>query len=274
MEWGMANRMHRMFNPVSGNSVMVAVDHGYFMGPTRRLENARATIAPLLPYADALGVTRGLLRHSVDPTSTTPILLRVSGGVTVLKEDLSHESVVTSMEEAVRLNVSAVALSVFVGAPHEHESLVHLSQLIDAGEECGMPVMSITAVGKELEKRDARYLALACRVSAELGARMVKTYYCENFEKVIEGCPVPVVCAGGPKLDTEKDALELAHGAIAAGAHGLDMGRNIWQSDHPVPMLKALRTIVHEKATVKEALSVLEEEKKMPPVAAKRAATA
>ena len=270
----MANRMHRMFNPVSGNSVMVAVDHGYFMGPTRRLENARATIAPLLPYADALGVTRGLLRHSVDPTSTTPILLRVSGGVTVLKEDLSHEAIVTSMEEAVRLNVSAVALSVFVGAPNEHESLVHLSQLIDAGEACGMPVMSITAVGKELEKRDARYLALACRVSAELGARMVKTYYCDNFEKVVEGCPVPVVCAGGPKLDTEKAAFELARGAIEAGAHGLDMGRNIWQSDHPVAMVKALRAIVHEKATVKEALELLEEEKKLPPATAKRSATA
>jgi putative autoinducer-2 (AI-2) aldolase len=270
----MANRMHRMFQPVSGNSVMVAVDHGYFMGPTRRLENARATIAPLLPYADALGVTRGILRHAVDPAATTPILLRVSGAVTVLKEDLSDEEVVTSMEDALRLNVSAVALSVFVGAPHEHESLLHLSQLVDAGEECGMPVMSITAVGKELEKRDARYLALACRVSAELGARMVKTYYCENFEKVIEGCPVPIVCAGGPKLDTEKAAFELAYGAIQAGAHGLDMGRNIWQSDHPVAMLKALRFIVHEKATVKEALNVLEEEKKAPPVAAKRAASA
>ena len=274
MEWGMANRMHRMFNPVSGNSVMVAVDHGYFMGPTRRLENARVTIAPLLPYADALGVTRGLLRHAVDPAASTPILLRVSGGVTVLKDDLSHESIVTSMEEAARLNVSAVALSVFVGAPYEHESLVHLSQLIDAGEACGIPVMSITAVGKELEKRDARYLALACRVSAELGARMVKTYYCDNFEKVVEGCPVPIVCAGGPKLDTDRAALELAFGAIQAGAHGLDMGRNIWQSDHPVAMLKALRSIVHEKATVKEALDVLEGEKKAAPAAPKRAATA
>jgi len=261
MEWGMANRMHRMFNPVSGNSVMVAVDHGYFMGPTRHLENARATIAPLLPYADALGVTRGLLRHTVDPAATTPILLRVSGGVTVLKEDLSHEAITTSIEDAARLNVSAVAMSVFVGAPHEHESLVHLSNLIDAGEEHGIPVMAITAVGKELEKRDARYLGLACRVSAELGARMVKTYFCENFAKVVEGCPVPIVCAGGPKLDSDLAALELAHGAIEAGAHGLDMGRNIWQSDHPVAMLKALRSIVHEKATVHEALEVLDGEK-------------
>jgi putative autoinducer-2 (AI-2) aldolase len=264
--------MHRMFSPVSGNAVMVAVDHGYFMGPTRHLENARATITPLLPYADALGVTRGILRHAIDPTATTPILLRVSGAVTVLKEDLSHEEVITSMEDAARLNVCAVAMSVFVGAPHEHESLHHLSQLIDAGEACGIPVMSITAVGKELEKRDARYLALACRVSAELGARMVKTYYCDNFAKVVEGCPVPIVCAGGPKLDTDRAALELAHGAIQAGAHGLDMGRNIWQSDHPVAMLKGLRAIVHEKATVKEALDVLEAEKKAGPATPKRAA--
>ena len=274
MDWGLENRLHRMFSPVSSNSVMLAVDHGYFMGPTHRLEDARATITPLLPHADAIALTRGILRTSVDPSTTTPILLRVSGGVTVLKEDLSHESIVTSMEEAARLNVSAVALSVFVGAAYEHESLVHLSQLIDLGEAAGIPVMSITAVGKELEKRDARYLALACRVSAELGARMVKTYYCDNFEKVVEGCPVPIVCAGGPKLDTEKAALELAFGAIQAGAHGLDMGRNIWQSDHPVAMLKALRSIVHEKASVKEALDVLEGEKKAAPMAAKRAAPA
>lgn len=241
---------------------MLAVDHGYFMGPTRRLENARATIAPLLPHADALALTRGILRTSVPPSTSTPIVLRVSGGATVLKDDLSDEAVTTSMTEALRLNVSAVALSVFVGSPHEHESLVHLSELVDDGEELGMPVMAITAVGKELEKRDARYLALACRVSAELGAHLVKTYFCEDFEKVVEGCPVPLVVAGGPKLDSDQAALELAHHAIAAGAHGIDMGRNIWQSDHPVAMLKGLRAIVHENATVLEAMEVLEGEKR------------
>ena len=256
MDWGLENRIRRMFPAASGNSVMLAVDHGYFMGPTRRLENAKATIAPLLPHADALALTRGILRSSVPPTSTTPIVLRVSGGATILKEDLSHEDVTTSIRDAVRLNVSAVALSVFVGSPHEHESLVHLSKLIDDGEEYGMPVLAITAVGKELEKRDARYLALACRVSAELGAHLVKTYYCEGFDKVVEGCPVPIVVAGGPKLDSEKAALELAHDAIAAGARGIDMGRNIWQSEHPVAMLLALRAIVHERASVKEALEV------------------
>ncbi|MFI5413046.1 MAG: 3-hydroxy-5-phosphonooxypentane-2,4-dione thiolase LsrF, partial [Candidatus Lutacidiplasmatales archaeon] len=186
MDWGMANRMHRMFSPVSGNSVMLAVDHGYFMGPTHRLEDARATITPLLPHADALALTRGILRHAVDPTTTTPIVLRVSGGATVLKEDLSHEAITTSIDDAARLNVSAVAMSVFVGAPHEHESLIHLSDLVDEGETHGIPVLAITAVGKELEKRDARYLALACRVSAEIGAHMVKTYYCEDFAKVVD----------------------------------------------------------------------------------------
>jgi len=261
MDWGMRNRMHRMFRPPRDNSVMLAVDHGYFMGPTRRLEDIRATVAPLLPHADVVGLTRGVLRSCIPPESMTPILLRVSGGVTVLREDLSDEAITTSMRDAARLNVSAVALSVFVGAPHEHQSLVSLSKLVDDGEELGIPVMAITAVGKELEKRDARYLALACRVSAEIGAHVVKTYYCDGFSKVVDGCPVPIVVAGGPKLDSERAVLELAHEAVAAGARGLDMGRNIWQSDHPVAMLKALRAIVHEKATVREGLDLLEGEK-------------
>jgi 3-hydroxy-5-phosphonooxypentane-2,4-dione thiolase len=253
-----------MFPGASGNSVMVAVDHGYFMGPTRRLEKVAETIAPLAPHADALALTRGVLRTCVPPESRTPIVLRVSGGVTVLKEDLSDEAITTSMEEAARLNVSAVALSVFVGAPHEHQSLVNLGKLVDEGEARGIPVMAITAVGKELEKRDSRYLALACRVSAELGAHLVKTYHCDDFPKVVEGCPVPLVVAGGPKLDSERAALELAHRAIAEGAHGIDMGRNIWQSEYPVPMLKALRAIVHERASVDAAMGILETEREAP----------
>jgi len=257
MDWGLANRMHRMFSPTTHNSVMLAVDHGYFMGPTHHLEDAAVTIAPLIAHADALAVTRGILRRAVPPTTQTPIVLRVSGGVTVLQEDLSHEAVTTSMTEATRLNVAAVALSVFVGSPHEHESLVHLGELVNQGEAAGMPVMAITAVGKELEKRDARYLALACRVSAEMGAHLVKTYYCDGFSKVVEGCPVPIVIAGGPKLDSDRAALELARRAIDEGAHGIDMGRNIWQSDHPVAMLMALRSIVHENATVDEAMEIL-----------------
>ncbi len=267
MDWGMQNRLARMFAPASSNSVMLAVDHGYFMGPTRRLENVRATIAPLIPHADALALTRGVLRNCVPPTATTPIVLRVSGGATVLQEDLSHEAITTATRDAARLNVAALALSVFVGAPHEHQSLVNLSRLVDEGEDAGIPVLAITAVGKELEKRDARYLALACRVSAEIGAHVVKTYYCDGFSKVVEGCPVPLVVAGGPKLDSDRAALELAFNAIAEGAHGIDMGRNIWQSDHPVAMLQALRAIVHEKATVREALDVLERETARPAVA-------
>lgn len=261
MDWGMSNRIARMFPGSSGNSLMLAVDHGYFMGPTHRLEDPRATIAPLLPHADALALTRGVLRTCVPPTASVPIVLRVSGGATVLKDDLSDETITTAMGDAARLNVSAVALSVFVGSPHEHTSLVNLSRLVDEGETAGIPVLAITAVGKELEKRDARYLALACRVSAELGAHLVKTYYCDGFSQVADGCPVPLVVAGGPKLDSERSALELARRAIDQGAHGIDMGRNIWQSDHPVAMLKALRAIVHEKATVPEALDVLEGEK-------------
>jgi 3-hydroxy-5-phosphonooxypentane-2,4-dione thiolase len=272
MDWGMRNRIGRMFGERSGHTVMLAVDHGYFMGPTRRLENAGATVAPLLPYADAVALTRGILRTSISPSSPTPIVLRVSGGATILQDDLSHEAITTPMKEALRLNCSAVALSVFVGAAHEHPSLVNLAQLVSEGEDVGMPVMAITAVGKELEKRDARYLALACRVSAELGAHLVKTYYCEDFPKVVEGCPVPLVVAGGPKLDSDRAALELCFKAISEGAKGIDMGRNIWQSDHPVAMLKALRAIVHDRATVSEAMDVLTSE--TDPSTAKSAAPA
>ncbi len=253
----MRNRIARMFRPDSGRTVMLAVDHGYFMGPTRRLEHVGATLAPLLPYADAVALTRGILRTSLPPTVPTPIVLRVSGGVTVLHEDLSDEAITTPLEEALRLNASCVAMSLFVGSPHEHETMTALGQLVTDGEAAGMPVMAITAVGKELEKRDPRYLALACRVAAELGAHLVKTYYCDGFSKVVDGCPVPLVVAGGPKLDSDRAVLELAHAAIAQGASGLDMGRNIWQSDHPVAMIRALRAIVHEKATVKEAMELL-----------------
>ena len=274
MEWGMANRMGRMFPGTSGNTVMLAVDHGYFMGPTHRLEDPRATIAPLAPHADALALTRGVLRSCVDPKTPTPIVLRVSGGATVLKEDLSDETITTATVDAARINASALALSVFVGAPHEHRSLTNLGRLVDEGEASGIPVMAITAVGKELEKRDARYLALACRVSAEIGAHLVKTYYCDGFAKVVDGCPVPLVVAGGPRLENDRAALDLARRAIDDGAHGIDMGRNIWQSDHPVAMLKALRAIVHERATVGEAMAVLAAETeahRTPPLAAPRA---
>src|SRR5205814_1750967 len=194
---------------------------------------------------------------SIDPGADVPIVLRVSGGASVLNEDLSNEKVTTSMKEAVRLNASAVALSIFVGAAHEHDSLVNLGKLVDEGEEVGMPVLAVTAVGKELEKRDARYLGLACRIAAEFGAHFVKTYFCEDFSKVVESCPVPLVVAGGPKLETELDALDLAYEAIQEGARGVDMGRNIWQSSNPVGMIRGIRAIVHERSTPKEALDLV-----------------
>src|SRR5579864_5778588 len=261
MDWGLKNRLSRMIKPSTGHSVMLACDHGYFMGPTHRLENPKKTIEPLLPYADTVAVTRGVLRTSIDPKWDTPILLRVSGGTSVLHEDLSDEGITTSMREAVRLNVSAVALSIFVGTNHERQTLLNLAKLVDEGEDYGMPVMAITAVGKELEKRDARYLSLACRIAAEIGVQIVKTYYCEDFSKVVNGCPVPVVVAGGPKLNTETDVFQLAYNAIREGAVGVDMGRNIWQNDDPVAMIKGIRAIVHENATVREATQVFNENK-------------
>ena len=261
MDWGLKNRLARMIKPSDGRSVMLACDHGYFMGPTRKLEVPRRTFEPLVPYADVLSVTRGVLRTSVAPSWDIPILLRVSGGTSVLQNDLSDEGLTVGMKDALRLNASAVSISIFVGTAHERQTLLNLAKLVDEGEDRGMPVMAITAVGKELEKRDARYLALACRIAAEIGAHVVKTYYCEGFSKVVEGCPVPLVVAGGPKLNTEADAFQLAYDALQAGAIGVDMGRNIWQNDHSVAMIKGIRAIVHEGATVKEASDVFDQSK-------------
>lgn len=261
MDWGIRNRLSQIIKPDTGHTVMLAVDHGYFLGPTHKLENARQTIEPLLKYADALMLTRGILRNCVDAESLTPVVLRVSGGTSIIGKDLSNETITTSMEEAVRLNASAVALSIFVGTDHEHQTLANLSTLVDLGNEYGIPVLAVTAVGKELGKRDVRFLSLSCRIAAELGASFVKTYYCDEFEKVTESCPVPVVIAGGPKLETELDALKLANEAIQKGAAGVDMGRNIWQSDHPVAMIKAVRAVVQKKASPEEALEVFKKNK-------------
>ncbi len=263
MDWGLKNRLARIIKPHSGRGVMLAVDHGYFLGPTERLEVPRKTIQPLLPYADSLMLTRGILRTSVDERYPIPVVLRVSGGASIIGKDLSNEKITTSVKEAIRLNATALALSIFVGAPYEHESLVNLGKLVDEGEEYGIPVLAVTAVGKELEKRDTRYLALSCRIAAEFGAHLVKTYYCENFEKVVNSCPVPVIIAGGPKLATELDALQLTYDALQAGAAGVDMGRNIWQSDYPVPMIKAVRALVHQRVTVKEAHDIFTKNKEI-----------
>jgi putative autoinducer-2 (AI-2) aldolase len=258
MSWGLENRLSRIIRPKTGHTVMLAVDHGYFLGPTSRLEVPEKTIKPLLPHADAIMLTRGVLRTSVDSGTGTPVVLRVSGGTSIVGGSLADEGITTPMEEALRLNVSAVALSIFVGTEYEKQTLLSLSDLASDGERYGMPVLAVTAVGKELEKRDARFLSLCCRIAAELGAHFVKTYYCEDFEKVVEGCPVPVVIAGGPKLETFRDTLQLVRDAIDRGAVGVDMGRNIWQSDQPIAAIKAVRAIVHKKASVDEAMDIFE----------------
>ena len=251
----MANRMAQLIQS-DGHALFLPVDHGYFQGPTRRLEEPRKTIEPLLPYADAIFVTRGVLRSSVDPSNAKPIILRVSGGTSVVGKDLANEGITTSMEEVIRLNVSAVGLSIFVGSDYEHQSLLNLSKLVDEGETFGIPVMAVTAVGRELEQRDARYLALSCRIAAELGARVVKTYWCQGFEKVVEGCPVPVVMAGGPRVDTELEVFEFVYDGMQRGAIGVNLGRNIWQNDYPVAMIRAMCAVIHENATPKEAQEI------------------
>lgn len=253
MDWGMKNRLARIIKPEDGRAVMLAVDHGYFLGPTSGLEEPRKTIEPLLPYADSIMLTRGVLRTSVDPGSNTPIVLRVSGGTSILKE-LSNEDITVSIEDAIRLNVSAMALSIFVGSEFEKQTLVSLARLVDEGERHGIPVLAVTAVGKDMA-RDVRYLGLSCRIAAELGAHIVKTYYCEEFGKLVESCPIPVIIAGGKKTP-ELEALELTHNSVRGGAVGVDMGRNIFQSDCPVGMIRAVRAIVHEKVSVKEAFKI------------------
>src|SRR5436305_9141265 len=262
MDWGMKNRLSRIIKPETGRTVMLAVDHGYFLGPTHKLEEPRKTIEPLLAYSDAIMCTRGVLRTSISPGANVPIVLRVSGGASIIGESLTNEAITTSVRDAVRLNVAAMALSIFVGSAHEHQTLTNLGKLVNEGEEHGIPVLAVTAVGKELEKRDARYLGLACRIAAEIGAHFVKTYYCEDFAKVVKGCPVPLVVAGGPKLETELDAFELAHEAVSEGAVGVDMGRNIWQSEQPDAMIQAVREIVHNGSSVREAQRVYEDSKK------------
>ncbi|MGA1875280.1 MAG: 3-hydroxy-5-phosphonooxypentane-2,4-dione thiolase [bacterium] len=255
MSWGLKNRLARIINQKNNRTVMLAVDHGYFLGPTTGLEKPSQAIEPIQAYADALMLTRGVLRTSVDPAATTPIVLRVSGGTSILTP-LSNEGITVAMEDAIRLNAAGIALSIFVGSEHERQTLLNLTDLVDQGERYGLPVLAVTAVGKEMN-RDARYLGLCCRIAAELGAHFVKTYYCEGFEKVVESCPVPVVIAGGKKLP-EREALQLAYQAIQSGACGVDMGRNIFQSDHPVAMIQAVRALVHENKNVNEAYELFQ----------------
>ncbi|MEW6102151.1 MAG: 3-hydroxy-5-phosphonooxypentane-2,4-dione thiolase [Candidatus Omnitrophota bacterium] len=264
MDWGMENRLSRLIKP-DGRCFFLPIDHGYFQGPTHCLERPAETIKPLLEFCDGLFVTRGVLRSVIDPVNALPIILRVSGGTSMAGKDLANEGLTTSIDEIIRLNASSVGISIFVGSEYEHQTLLNLSKLVNVCEPYGIPVMAVTAVGKELEKRDSRYLGLACRIAAELGARIVKTYWCEkDFEKVVQGCPVPVVIAGGPVCETEKEVFEFVYGGLQQGAIGINLGRNVWQNRYPVAMAKALRAIVHENADVKEALIVFNQAKNIP----------
>ena len=259
MDWGMKNRLSRLIRE-NGRCQFLPIDHGYFQGPTRCLEKPSETIKGLLDYADGLFVTRGVLRACVAPDCQTPIILRVSGGTSIIGPDLADEALTTSIDEIIRLNAAAVGISIFVGSEYEKKTLTNLARLVDLCEPYGIPVMAVTAVGKELEKRTARYLGLCCRIAAELGSKIVKTYYCpEDFDKVTEGCPVPVVIAGGPKCETELEVFEFVHDGIQKGAIGVNLGRNIWQNPHPVPMMRALNAIIHQNATPKEAQDLFQE---------------
>ena len=256
LDWGMKNRLSRIFNPNTGRTVMLAIDHGYFQGPTTGLERIDLTIVPLMPYADALMLTRGILRTTVPPALTKPIVMRCSGGPSILKE-LSNEELAVDIEDAIRMNVSAITLQVFIGGEFETRSVHNMTRLVDMGLRYGIPTMAVTAVGKSMT-RDARYFRLACRICAELGAQIIKTYYVpEGFETVTASCPVPIVMAGGKKIP-ELDALTMAHNAIQQGASGVDMGRNIFQSDTPVAMIQAVHQVVHHDMKPAEAYELLQ----------------
>jgi putative autoinducer-2 (AI-2) aldolase len=254
LDWGMQNRLARVFRPATGCTVMLAIDHGYFQGPTTGLERVDVNILPLLPYAGALMCTRGILRSTVPPAFTTPVVLRASGGPSILKE-LSNEEIAIDVDDALRLNVSALAVQVFIGGEFETRTVHNMTRLVDLGLRYGIPVMGVTAVGKDMV-RDARYLRLACRICAELGAQFVKTYYVgEGFETVTASCPVPIVMAGGKKLP-ELDALTMAYRAVQEGAAGVDMGRNIFQSASPIGMIQAVNKVVHEGMKPAEAFDL------------------
>ncbi len=251
LDWGMQNRLARVFRAHSGRTVMLAVDHGYFQGPTSGLERVDVNIVPLAPYADALMLTRGMLRSTIPPTFDRGIVMRASGGPSVLKE-LSNEQLAVDMEDAARMNVAAMAVQLFIGGEYETQSIYNMTRLVDMGYRYGIPVLGVTAVGKNMT-RDARYFRLACRMAAELGANFVKTYYIDqDFETVTASCPVPVVMAGGKKLP-ELDALTMAYKAVSEGASGVDMGRNIFQSEAPVAMIQAVNKVVHELMKPEEA---------------------
>ncbi len=257
LDWGMKNRLARIFNPETGRTVMLAFDHGYFQGPTSGLERIDLSILPLIPHADSIMLTRGILRTVIPPSTPKSVVLRVSGGPSILKE-LSNEGLAVDIEEAIRLNACALAVQVFIGGEHERETVLNMTRLVDLGSRYGIPTLAVTAVGKDMQ-RDARYFRLATRICAELGAHFIKTYYVEDgFETVTAACPVPIVIAGGKKIP-EIDALKMAYRAIQEGAAGVDMGRNIFQSDYPEAMIQAVRAVVHQEETPEKAFALYQE---------------
>ncbi len=256
-DWGIKNRMSRIFNPDTGRTVMLAFDHGYFQGPTKGLERIDLNIAPLFDYADVLMCTRGILRSVIPPTVTKPVVMRASGGNSILSE-LSNETIAVAMDDAVRMGVCAMAAQIYIGAEYEHKSITNVIRLIDEGMRVGIPTLAVTGVGKDMA-RDARYFGLATRIAAELGAHYVKSYFVEEgFERITAGCPVPIVIAGGKKLP-EPEALEMAYKAVDQGAAGVDMGRNIFQSDDPVAMIQAVSKVVHELMPPKQAYELYQD---------------
>ncbi len=259
MGWGQKNRLSKIIRPKDGRSLMLAVDHGYFLGPTTGLENFKKAVDPLIPYADTLFATRGMIRSCVDPKIDTPIMLRNSGGTSILNKELLHEGITVDIKDALRMNAVGVGYSIAVGMDWERDTILDFSKVVDDCEKYGLVAMAVTAVGKDLTK-DARYLGLASRIAAEHGAHIVKTYYCRDFDKVVDSCPVPIVMAGGKKIP-ELDALTMAYNAIQAGAVGVDMGRNIFQSDDPVAMMRAVRELIHKNVTPKEALQFFNDNK-------------
>jgi putative autoinducer-2 (AI-2) aldolase len=253
-DWGMKTRLSKIFNEKSGNSVILAFDHGYIMGPTSGLERLDLAVPPLMPHIDVLMATRGGLRSCISPACGKGVALRCTAGRSVLDEDLSNEFKVVDIDEVIRMNASCMAIQVFIGSKNQHENLKELNRAVNEGMRYGIPTMGVVAVGKEMS-RTKEYFLLATRMIAEFGAHIIKTYYCEGFEEVVAACPVPIVVAGGKKV-SEKDALNLTYKAIKAGARGVDMGRNIFQAENPVAMAEAVSLIVHKNYTDKEAYEV------------------
>jgi 3-hydroxy-5-phosphonooxypentane-2,4-dione thiolase len=259
MSWGKRNRIHQIVNSQDNHCLMLAIDHGYFMGPTHGMEIPNQDTKLLLPHIDSLMLSPGILSSCIDPGwRSIGWVLRATGGNSVLDADIDNEGLILEAQEAVKMNASGVAVSIYVGAEHQHQTLLNLSKMINDAARYNLPVLGVTAVGKLLsDKREKRYLSLASRIAAEYGADIVKTYYCEGFEEVVKKCPVPIVVAGGAKMDTYKDVLELTYNSIQCGAIGVDMGRNIWQSEYPAAIIQAVKAIIHNKADVKEAMDIL-----------------